>query len=85
MPSGIVCSTPFGITEFDAATPNADEHLPRMCSTPFGITEFDAPGHSARLRLITGAQRLSASLSSTRSAGKTTLAPDAVLNAFRHH
>ena len=64
-----LCSTPFGITEFDTlATASGLSRHVRWCSTPFGITEFDTlivrrmlmPGCS-------GAQRLSASLNSTRA------------------
>ncbi len=57
----------------------------RMCSTPFGITAvntFLSPSSQARLIC---AQRLSASLRSTRPCRPGTFAAGPVLNAFRHH
>ncbi len=61
-----VCSTPFGITELDTAC--AAGALPRRgeCSTPFGITELDTTEPTPHRLPPSGAQRLSASLNSTR-------------------
>ncbi len=60
------CSTPFGITEFDTQSTPSAGLIAGECSTPFGITEFDTQRrHSPSARTV-GAQRLSASLNSTR-------------------
>src|SRR5689334_19631591 len=37
----VVCSTPFGITDFDTSRSRDVSPSRRRCSTPFGITDFD--------------------------------------------
>src|SRR5215207_7716861 len=79
------CSTPFGI--IGIFTEVFDEHGPR-----FGV--LNAFRHHWNLHLgcrssrpcrLPSAQRLSASLESSRSRPRRLRAPELVLNAFRHH
>ena len=82
-----MCSTPFGIIDFDTGTEVDVNNDTVECSTPFGIIDFDTPViQAARENRRSGAQRLSASLISTPFNVPMGKVPRIkVLNAFRHH
>ena len=64
------CSTPFGVTVFFTPVPGPVADEIGRCSTPFGVTVFFTTRTSRRSCWPRGAQRLSASLSSSLSCWK---------------
>ncbi len=79
------CSTPFGITAVNTSNSSAMIVAPKWCSTPFGITAVNTRGGASYHGPNSRAQRLSASLRSTRRGPRTCSTFRRVLNAFRHH
>src|SRR4051794_11808817 len=77
------CSTPFGITDFDTRDRVPEAEAQAMCSTPFGITDFDTTAARRFSWRALGAQRLSASLTSTLLPAARHRQDLPVLNAFR--
>ena len=66
---GWMCSTPFGITADNTDSAGADGRYDYSCSTPFGITADNTGQAPAAPRVSSRAQRLSASLRTTRVSG----------------
>ena len=62
----LACSTPFGITADNTGGPGIDGPPDRECSTPFGITADNTPAGGRPPARTRCAQRLSASLRTTR-------------------
>ncbi len=65
-PSEVGCSTPFGITAVNTTTSTYLPNTRRACSTPFGITAVNTSVRGRPFTRPSSAQRLSASLRSTR-------------------
>ncbi len=82
----IRCSTPFGIIGIFTGGDFAWRTFPPECSTPFGIIGIFTFPSLLLSRLTVSAQRLSASLESSRRGNYGRRARRVeVLNAFRHH
>ena len=86
MPTGRLCSTPFGITEVGMRPPPSTFRPIRQCSTPFGITEV---GIMPKRRQAAPDARVLNAFRHHRGGhdlvGSCRRCRDRVLNAFRHH
>ena len=82
----VMCSTPFGITDYIGTRVTTADRATCMCSTPFGITDYIGRSSRRPAPRTNGAQRLSASRIISGGAAEVQHARGhGVLNAFRHH
>ena len=78
------CSTPFGIRDHGGQSFGSRSSIPIRCSTPFGIRDHGGTVLVAEPKMVTSAQRLSASEIMAGPGRGDTRRVRTVLNAFRH-
>ena len=78
------CSTPFGINGIITFAMKNAPFSSSLCSTPFGINGIITFSMLFFSATTPGAQRLSASMESSRARARACRQGERVLNAFRH-
>src|SRR5438270_196564 len=81
----VVCSTPLGVTDFSTLQMRMNVTANTVCSPPLGVTDVSTPAGSPAATPASGAQRLSASLTSPHDRAPTRRRAPGVLNASRRH